>query len=93
MCLPAVYLAMPLPSPAGMVPTPAPREGADREMEEALRGVLPKGIEDLSGGNFLESYQLAVLIATLVVVGILLIAILGYGLFDKKKKGRLEDLD
>lgn len=93
LCVAALLSAVPASARAGMVATPVPREGTDREMEETLRGVLPRGIEDVPGGNFLETYQLVVLIATLVVAGIVLIAILGYGLFEKKSKRRLEDLD
>lgn len=88
----ALLLGSALSARAGMVDTPAPREGVEEALDRALKDTAKERLEELAASGWMETYQLIILIATLVTVGILLVAIIGYGLFDDKKKGRLEDL-
>jgi len=94
-----LLLLLPATGSAGMVPTPVP---AEDELASGLRSVLPGqaariaralGIEDVHAAGTLETISLISLALTGLGVVLLLIAIIGYGIFgDSPKKGRLEDL-
>jgi hypothetical protein len=91
----AAFLFAQLPAGAGMTEAPTsatPEE--DLQGEALLAHAIPGADGDglVAGRSFLETYQLISIAAVILTAGILLIAILGYGLFNSKKEKREDDI-
>jgi hypothetical protein len=90
----AAFLFAQLPARAGMSPAPKAEGGESGLQGERMLGfALPGATGDqlTAGASFLETYQLITIAAVVLTAGILLIAILGYGLFNSKKDNKRED--